>query len=281
MKVKAYFKSRLHALHVGLAWLLITITLSAAEPPEFRLYGDFPAEHIWSKKLLERAHERFAHHFSHALVDQPKRISVSIRRDPKSRGVSGSAEYGRNALYFESNLWQNDRFRRWILIHELANLLAARYGSQGYPSDWWSNGRSPFPVYAAWLILSDLGYAQDAHWLKQRYAHEKDHALFWHLHEHYGPKLFKAFFRLLRLDGVSLDRIGKAWPHPDPQRAQRTACYLSRAAGENLAAILSQYGIGKRPHDWLLRHKRIPFIAYTIDAPKIDACLNSLHVSPP
>ncbi|MBN2894525.1 MAG: hypothetical protein JXK05_01350 [Campylobacterales bacterium] len=279
--MKAFFKSRLQALHVGLVWLLLTISLSAVEPPEFRLYGDFAQERIWTKKLLERAYARFAHHFSHALIDQPKRISVFLRRDPTSRGVAGSAAYDRNALHLTSNLWQNDRFRRWIAVHELSNLLAARYGSQGYPSDWWSNGRSPFPIYAAWLILGDLGYAQDAHWLKQSYQAQQDHALFWHLHERYGPQLFQEFFRLLRLDKVQLDQIGKTWPHPDAQRAQQTACYLSRAAGENLAATLTRFGIGKRPHDWHLRHKRIVFIPYTIDAPKIDACLNSLHASPP
>ncbi len=267
----------MQALHVRLVWLLLLLVLPVlAAPslsPKFVIDSDFPQENIWTKRLLERSNALFEKHFSHPLAEIPKTIHVVIQKDPKSKGVGGGASFENNTLHFRSNLWQNDRYRRWILVHELSNLLAARYGSQGYPSDWWSNGRSPFPVYAAWLILGELQYPQDAHWLKKSYQDKKDHQLYWHLDATYTPELFKKFFYLLKRDGVHLERIGKPWPNPDPQRALVSAEYLSLAAGENLAPTLQRYDIGKRPYDWHLRHKKIAFIPYVISEKEVDVFL--------
>jgi hypothetical protein len=246
--------------------------------PTFIIHSDFPKQNVWVKRLLQNAYGVIHKNLYHELATEPERITVIIKKDSRLKSIRGSANFQNNSLNFKSNLWQDDRYRRWILIHELINLLSAHYGSQGYPSDWWSNGRSPFPIYIAWLVLKELRYSDDIYWLKKTYEQKKDHQLYWKLHELYGPELFKNFFYYLKRDQIALNKIGKPWPHPDRLRSLYTMGYLSLSANKNLADMFQKYDIGKRPSDWHKRHKEIKFIPYKITESDITDFIEAMRI---
>lgn len=203
-------------------------------------------------------------------IQYPKQINVRIKKDPKIKGISGFASNTNNLIGFASHVWPNEKHRRWIIIHELVNLLSSYYGYGGFPSDWWSNGRSPFPEYVSCLIMQKLGAPEDATWRRNVHKHKKDHQLYWKLHERYGVKLFQDFFTLLRRDKIDLRSIGKPWPHPDKTRSLYAIAYLSLAAKTNLTDLFKRYDIGKRPADWHKRHPEIPFKAYQITKKEVE-----------
>ncbi len=238
--------------------------------PMFIIHSDFPKQNIWVKRLLQNAHKIIHKNLYHDLATEPKKITIKIKKNSALKGIRGSASFQNNTLRFESNIWPNDKYRRWILIHELVNLLSAHYGSQAYPSDWWSNGRSPFPVYISWLVLKELRYTQDVYWLRKKYKNKKDHQLYWVLHEKYTPELFRKFFYYLKYNQINLAKIGKPWPHPDKLRSLYAIGYLSLSANSNLANLFQRYEIGKKPSDWHLRHREIHFIPYKVTKEDIN-----------
>jgi len=263
-----------------LSFLLFMPNLQASSSPKpnFVIHSDFPKQNIWVKRLLNNSYQIIHKNLYHNLATEPKQITIIIKKNAKLRSIRGSANFQKNKLQFESNIWPDDKYRRWILIHELINLLSAHYGSQAYPSDWWSNGRSPFPVYIAWLVLKELRYTKDVHWIKKTYQKKKDHQLYWALHEKYGTELFRTFFYYLKHDRIELNDIGKPWPHPDKRRSLYAIGYLSLAANKNLAKMFQKYDIGKRPSDWHKRHKNIPFKPYKISESEITDFIEALRI---
>ena len=202
--------------------------------------------------------------FLNPYVKLPKTIRVTIRKNSKMRSISANASRFNNSINFKSNVWQRDKYRVWILIHELTNLLASYYGSQAYPSDWWANGRSPFPEYISVKIMHKLGFKKEALWRKSVHKDKSDHKFYWHLDKKYGTKLFKDFFFLIKKHNINLARIGKRWPHPDKKRTLKSLALLSMAAKKNLAKTARFYKIGNKPKDWYQRHPEIRFIPYNI-----------------
>lgn len=270
---------------LSLFWLALCLVLAAGLPGGVRadaaaatervlfdIRSDFPSAEVrWVKPFLRRSLETVDGFFNNELTRYPERIRVTLRRDARLRGLKGSANRGRNELRVTTNLWQEDRYRRWIVLHELVNLLVAHYGSPGgYPSDWWSNGSSPFPLFVTGAALRRMGYADDAVWLREAHGGRPDHELYWVLHERYGMGLFRRFFRLLKRDGVELGDIGERWPRPDRRRALYTLGYLSLAAGENLAPLARRWGVGERPADWRKRHPEIPFVPYVVGDEEVE-----------
>jgi hypothetical protein len=241
-------------------------------PTTFTIRSEFGAESAWVEDYLHRATRVLVRMFDAPDVAPPKAISVELKKDPKSQGVGGWASP--TALGFSSNLWPDEPYRHWILVHELLNLYAAHYGGAGgYPSDWWSNGRSPFPTYACCLVLAQLGLIEDAAWLKGTKKGQRDHDLYWALHRRHGFELFARFFRLVRADGIDLGKIGAPWPRADERRSLYTVAYLSLAAGENLASVVAEHGVGKKPSDWDAIHPDKPFTEYEVTAAEVEALL--------
>jgi hypothetical protein len=160
--------------------------------------------------------------------------------------------------------------RLWILTHEVSNRFAAHYGGHGgFPSDWWSNGRSPFPAYLAGLVLRKTGEVEATNWLRASSASERDHELCWALHDRFGFEFFAKAMALPRDDEIDLGEIDPPWPHPNAVRSAFTIAYLSPAAGENLTATIVSYGIGHKPSDWDDVHPEIPFEEYTVSAEEV------------
>lgn len=265
-------------------WLLAWVVLLAlaapgstwgadeASPTRFVIESEFGEESAWTESYLTRVVKVIARWMDAPDVAPPASIQVELKKDPNLGGIAGAA--GPTALAFTSNVWPEERYRRWILAHELANLLAHHYGGAGgYPSDWWSNGRSPFPEYVAVLVMAHLGYVEDAAWRKSAHRGKPDHELFWRLHRRYGFDLFAHFFALIRADGVDLGRIGQTWPRADAARSAYTIAYLSLAAEENLAELVRAHGVGNEPSDWRAIHPDKPFEAYEVTPAAVERIL--------
>lgn len=258
--------------------LFFTVSFLYANTINFTIKSDFPAQTPWIKKMLERSSTELNKMFLNPNVKIPKTITVRIKKDMRLKSIAGNARKFDNSINFRSNVWQKDKYRIWIMIHELINLLSSYYGSDGYPSDWWSNGRSPFPEYVAVLVMAKLGYKKEALWRKSVHQDKNDHKFYWTLHKQFGTKLFKDFFALMKKHNIKLDKIGKPWPHPDKQRSLTALALLSLASNKNLANLARHYKIGDKPKDWEKRHPEIKFIPYTIFneelKKKVDEILN-------
>jgi len=254
---------------VGLALVLLTPAVVAQPSNRFVITSEFGAESEWTEGYLNEAWSALVRLMDNRQVQPPTGIQVSLKKAPGHGGIGGFAT-GRS-IGFKSGAWPKEKHRLWILAHELVNLFAHHYGGAGgYPSDWWANGRSPFPEYVSCLVMKQTGFPKAAEFRRQVHRGQPDHDLFWKLHTRYGFGLFSRFFKLIRADGVDLGRIGAAWPRPDEVRSAYTIAYLSLAARTNLAGECRRHGIGKEPPDWAKRHPEIPFVAYDVSDEEVE-----------
>ncbi len=249
--------------------LFLTLQVLYSQNINIVVKSDFPSQNMWVKKLIQNSTKELNKMFLNDKVILPKRILVTIKKNSKLNGIRANAKRINNSINFTSNVWQKDRYRIWIMIHELTNLLSSYYGSNGYPSDWWSNGRSPFPEYVSVLIMRKLGFTQAALWRKSVHKDKSDHKFYWALDKKFGVKLFGNFFKLMKKYDIKLDKIGKKWPHPDKKRSLVTLALLSMACDTNLANLAKFYKIGQKPKDWYKRHPEIKFISYIISSEEI------------
>lgn len=250
--------------------IFLTLQISFAQNIKIEVRSDFPSQTPWVKKMLQQSTKQLNKMFLNENVQLPKRILVRIKKNTKLNGISANARRVDNSINFTSNVWQKDKYRIWIMIHELVNLLSSYYGSNGYPSDWWANGRSPFPEYVSVLIMQRIGFKSEAIWRKSVHKDKSDHKFYWTLHKKFGVKLFKNFFSLMKKHKIDLNRIGKKWPHPDKKRTLVTLSLLSMSGKINLAKVATYYKIGQKPKDWHKRHPEIKFKPYTISVKEIE-----------
>jgi hypothetical protein len=246
---------------------------SGPQRTEFDIRSGFGDESAWTQSYLEGAAEVLVSLMHNRAVAPPTKIVVTLTKDLKLNGIGGAASP--TSLAFTSDAWPKERGRLWILAHELTNLFAAHYGGGGYPSDWWSDDRSPFPEYVSCLVMKKLGYSEEAEWRQRLAAGKKDHSLFWELDKKYGFNLFAQFFKSLREDGVNLGKIGAPGPHPDKLRSAYTIAYLSLAAKSNLATMVHEHEIGKEPNDWKQRHPEIKFVEYEVTSKVVTQILRA------
>jgi hypothetical protein len=241
-----------------------------AAATQFTITSDFGEESAWVEPYLHEVGRALVRLMDAPEIAPPETIHVDLRRDPNLPGLGGYATPDRVA--FVSDQWPKDANRLWIIAHEMANLYAHRYAAGGgFPSDFWSNGRSPFPEYVSCIVLREAGYPEEAVWRKVTQKGKPDHDLYWRLDERYGFDLFARFFKLLREDGVVINDLGdQPWPAPDRARSLATIGYLSIAAGSNLAPLFRAAGVGREPEDWRDRHPEIEFREYSISDAEVE-----------
>ena len=235
----------------------------------FVIESEFGAEGAWTEAYLDDAWQVLVRLMDNSEVEPPRGIRVTLQKDPGAGGIGGFATP--TSIGFTSNCWPKERLRLWIVAHELTNLFAVSYGGAGgYPSDWWSNGRSPFPEYVSCLVMEELGYTEAAEARRQEMQHKPDHALYWELHELYGFELFSRFFKLVMADGIDMGLVGRSWPYPGEARAAYTMAYLSMAANDNLAGLCREHDIGNEPDDWHRIHPEIRFVPYEVTDEEVE-----------
>ncbi len=250
-------------------FLLLPITEAS---DRFIIESEFGDEGAWTEPYLNRAFDVLVRMMDNRKIAPPSGIRVELKKDPGLRGIGGYASP--TGIGFTSDCWPKDRDRLWIVTHELVNLFAHHYGGAGgYPADWWSNGRSPFPEYVSCLVMEKLGEKKAADYRRSVSRGKLDHELYWKLHDRYGFKLFARFFLLVQRDGIDMGAIGAPWPHPDERRSAYTIAYLSLAAGANLAALCGEHGIGQEPSDWSRIHPEIRFHPYRVTEEEVDTIL--------
>lgn len=262
-------RSRRALLFVALA---ASAALAGDAPIRAEVKSDFGDESAWVGPFVEDAAKSLVGLMANPDVAPPKTVRVELKKDANSQGIAGWAT--RDAIGFSSSAWPEEKSRLWIVAHELANQFTAHFaGAGGFPSDWWADGRSPFPEYVSCLVLRATGHEDAAKWRQEGSAGKPDHALYWKLHAKYGFELFAKTLKALRADGVDLGAIGVPWPAPDRVRSAYTIAYLSASAGTNLAALVREHGIGREPSDWKERHPEIAFVPYEVTAADVDAIL--------
>jgi hypothetical protein len=116
----------------------------------------------------------------------------------------------------------------------MVNLFTAQTVSGGWPTDWWANHRSPFPLMTA---------VQIEHALVPQVAvyHGRELStplgqMFLHLKDQYGWALFRRAFAAARKDGINWERIGQ---NPSALRTNYVCAYLQAHAPEDLASYLT------------------------------------------
>ncbi len=266
--------SRTLAVIVVFAISNISCSLNKTASVQIEVRSEFfGGESDWVEDYCKNVVQALVQLLDNPTIQPPAKIPVTLGRDSDLPGIGGFATPSQ--IGFQSDVWPKDKYRLWIIAHELTNMFVANYGSNGggYPSDWWSNGTSPFPEYVSCLILEKLGHTEEAKWRRAIKQDQKDHQLYWSLHDEHGFTVFATFFKLLRQDGIELGRIGEPFPHPDSVRSAYTIAYLSLAARENLASQCREHGIGKKPGDWEERHSDIEFTEYEVTAEQVDQIL--------
>jgi hypothetical protein len=235
----------------------------------------FGEEAEWTLEFLHKVHRQLVVMMDNPDIEPPRGISLTLVKED----IGALAGYAApDHIKFVSDQWPREAQRIWILAHELTNLFAAHYGGAGgYPSDWWSNGRSPFPVYVAGVACEAVVEQEVADWIKEIDSDQSDQQFYWALHEKYGFKLFADFFKLTRKDEIDLGFVGAVdYPAPDECRSAYTLAYLSIVAGENLAPIARDHGIGKKPNDWDERHAELgKFVEYSVSDLEVERVIET------
>ena len=88
----------------------------------FDVQTQFPEQRLWVEQYLDDCAGVLISLFNNSEVTPPALIKVYIYKDPTMQGISGSASSDK--LTFYGNLWPKDKYRLWILAHELVNLLS-------------------------------------------------------------------------------------------------------------------------------------------------------------
>jgi len=153
-----------------------------------------------------------------------------------------------------------------VIPHETANMFLGEGVTGGWPTDWWADGRSPFPAMVAVQVekANNIPYwsAHDAVDSQDpQYVMFRDQLL-----GKFGWALFQNTFLLMIGSGVNLATIHSEFESPNWYtlhylKSHTVAYYLSRAAGIDLSTILNQGTVGTPPPGWSAG----PFTNYQIN----------------
>jgi len=155
----------------------------------------------------------------------------------------------------------------WVVIpHETTNMFTGEGVTGGWPTDWWADGRSPFPA----MVAVNVEKAYNVSYWQQHDAadsHDPQYAMFRDLLQaKYDWTLFQIAFANMRNDGVNLANIHSEfesanWYGLHYLKSHTVAFYLSNAAGVDLSATLDNGTVGTPPPAW----SDVSFAPYQID----------------
>jgi len=186
--------------------------------PTFRIFSDFMKDISWFFPYIERVYAQLKEKLGHE-PSQHLPIKCTIKKGPEG-GIGGwtaSGEMGVKAGDFTRN--------RWCLVisaQELVNLFTGSVTS-GWPTDWWANHRSPFPIMVAVEIVRDLGYLQEASDYDLDF--QKDPLYMWHknLKVSHGWDVYRNMLSAMKMDQIRLDQVGE---NPSPTLTNYVLAYM-------------------------------------------------------
>jgi hypothetical protein len=200
----------------------------------------------------------------------PTKWTVTL--EPPGGGASGGGSYGItipvDAFYnfggTASDPYGYYQYWAYVYIqHETANAFTGAAVSGGWPVDWWSNGKSPYPFATGALIGVDLNWKSATansgsrevslvHLMNCQNAYSVCDPGDWvlvdlfysRLYGEFGAGMFRIALAAMRNDQIALSRIGG---NPSALRTDYVAAYLSLGTGQNIASLLSKAGVGRKP----------------------------------
>ena len=120
-------------------------------------------------------------------------------------GISGAAAGG--ALSYCAGEWASNAYCFGILAHELCNLFTGECVSEGWPTAWWANHRSPFPTMAANEVINKLASSYYRMWGD----YNDPLVLMFDRMQKQHPHMFAKMFQKMRELGVRLGGLDE--PH--------------------------------------------------------------------
>ena len=191
--------------------------------PRFRIRSDVTYDISWFFQYIENVYEQLKMKLSHEPT-QHLPIMCTIKRGSLGgiRGWTSEGEMGIECDDFVKN--------RWCLVisaQELTNLFTGSICS-GWPTDWWANHKSPFPIMVAVEVIRDLGYANEANDYDSEF--QDDPLYLWHknVRKTCGWEVYQNMFSAMKKDGIQLDRLG---PNPGRTRTNYVLAYMRTGAG--------------------------------------------------
>lgn len=155
--------------------------------------------------FLDKAYLKLCEDFNFN-VDAILPISVTIADSERCiGGISGWTGDGK--LGYCAGNWADNHFCSGTLLHELVNLFTGEGVSGGWPTHWWANDHSPFPVLISIELMKQLGKTTQANERDRIFASDVWYGCFKKLHRGKGWTLWKTFFGYLRERGIDLNKI--------------------------------------------------------------------------
>ena len=185
----------------------------------FKVYSDLRNDVSWFFPYIEIVYDQLKTKLGHE-PSQYLPIKCVIKQGPPG-GIGGWTASGEMGI--EAGDFEKDRWCLVISAQELVNLFTGSI-SAGWPSDWWANHRSPFPIMVAVEVVRDLGYVQEANEYDKEF--ESDQIYVWHrsLRRRHGWDLYRNMFSAMKSDGIRLDRLG---PNPGKRLTNYVLAYMS------------------------------------------------------
>jgi hypothetical protein len=198
-------------------------TSSRYSSTRFNIFSDVNRDISWFFSYIEKVYDQLKDKFGHEPTQYlPIKYTIKQGKPGGIGGWTSAGEMGVEAGDFEKN--------RWCLVisaQELVNLFTGSISS-GWPTDWWANHKSPFPIMAAVDVVRDLGYTQEAKEYDREF--EKDSLYVWHrnMKRTHGWSLYRNMFSAVKADGIQWDRIGA---NPSKLRTNYVLAYMGIGAG--------------------------------------------------
>lgn len=135
-------------------------------------------------------------------------IPIQILIQPSSQclgGISGSSSAA--GLSFCAGNWADNHWCYGLLIQELVNLFTGQFG--GWPTDWWANGQSPFPIQISTQTMFETGKTLQAQQHNSTFINDPWYARFRNLQNRYGWQLWRNLFNLFQTQHVDLHALAE------------------------------------------------------------------------
>jgi len=189
----------------------------------FRIQSDVTYDISWFFQHIENVYEQLKMKLGHEPT-QHLPIMCTIKRGSSGgiRGWTSEGEMGIECDSFVKNCWC-----LVMSAQELTNLFTGSICS-GWPTDWWANHKSPFPVMVAVEVIRDFGYVNEANDYDSEF--QADQLYVWHknVKKTCGWEVYQNMFSAMKKDGIQLDRLG---PNPGRKRTNYALAYMKIGAG--------------------------------------------------
>lgn len=139
-------------------------------------------------------------------------------------------------LGYQTDDWRASDVLYWIFPHELANAFTTHV-TRGWPTDWWANSHSPFPLFIALESMRSLGYVDYVDAMDSRMTFDKPFVnMFRTIQTSYGWEAYQRMFTKMVDNEIDLSQID------EPRKSHYVYALLSYGAENDLRPLLREAG---------------------------------------